>query len=172
MTKRAMNAREYRAHAQAVKAQAPTEIVTLSSGSVWELRRPDLQGFVKTGRVPQSLVAQGMAAWRKNGTIPGGAVPELDDEEVFNSLVFMREIVHDCTVNPKFVEVATADDEIGAAEMLPADFDEIFAWAMGHKGVAGHEGLESFRNGRRGSATGDSLDGEGLQPEAVESAAN
>lgn len=150
-----MNAAEYRENAARIKAQTPGEIVTLASGSVFELRRPDLQGFVMTGRVPQSLLAEGMAAWKKNGTVPAGATaPQLDNDEVINSLIFMREIVHECCVNPKFVEFATADDEIGANEMLPADFTEIFGWAMGHQGVTGLDGLNSFRKGRKRGAAG------------------
>jgi hypothetical protein len=140
-----MSARDYRAHAEGVKSKRPSEIVTLKSGSVFELRRPDLQGYVVTGRLPQSLLAEGLKAWKNKG-LPNAA--SLGDEEIANSLVFMREVVHDYCVKPKFVEFATKDDEIGAADMLREDFTEIFSWAMGYEGVAGLAGLQTFREGR------------------------
>lgn len=149
-----MSAREYRAHAQAQKAEQPTEIVTLKSGSVFELRRPDIQGYVVTGRLPQTLLTEAMAAWKKSGVAPQTLASQLGEQEVVDSLIFMREIVHDACVNPKFVEVATADDEIGAADMLPADFSEIFEWAMGYKGVAGLDNLKTFRNRSERRAAG------------------
>lgn len=138
-----MSAAEYRANAQKKTAeQRPTEIVPLKSGSVFELRRPNLEAFLKTGRMPQSLVRTGMAAWK---TGPQEAAQNMSDDEAVDALEFMRDIVQDCTVKPKFVEVATRADEIGAADMLPEDFDEIYDWAMTHQGVAGIKGLQSFR---------------------------
>lgn len=153
-----MSAAEYRANAEKRKAERPTETVTLKSGSVFELRRPDLSGYMKTGRLPQSLVSQGLSAWNDKKT-PEQVARELNDKDVIESLIFMREIVHDCTVTPKFVEFATNDNEIGAADMLPEDFDEIYAWAMGYKGVAGIAGLQSFRGGQERGASGDRAHG-------------
>lgn len=151
-----MTARDYRANAEKVKAQRPTEIVTLKSGSVFELRRPDLQGYVVTGRVPQSLLAEGMKAWKQQGKVSDEDIKNagLDLEEIADSLVFMREVVHECTVKPKFVEFATNDDEIGAADMLPEDFTEIFNWGMTYQGVAGLTGLQSFRKGQKRRTAG------------------
>jgi hypothetical protein len=147
-----MSARDYRAHAESVKSQRPTEVITLKSGSVFELRRPDLQGYVLTGRVPQSLLLEGMKTWKDK--TPATANRILGDEEIAASLILMREVVHDCTVNPKFVEFATNDNEISASDMLPEDFQEIFSWAMGYEGMAGLTGLQSFLKGRtRGAAS-------------------
>lgn len=167
-----MTAVDYRANAERVKAQRPGEIVTLKSGSVFELRRPDLMGYLGTGRLPQSLVIEGMAAWKKSGSVPSDAeakklAKKLGDKEIIDSLIFMREIVHECCVNPKFVEFATKDDEIGAADMLPEDFTEIFEWATGHKGVAGLAGLQSFRKGRARGTSGTKSRGKKLRPKAV-----
>jgi hypothetical protein len=149
-----MSAAEYRANAEKVKSQRPTEIVELKSGSIFELRRPDLSAYMVTGRLPQSLMREGMQAWNAKKS-PDQIAKELDDKSVIDSLIFMREIVHDCTVKPKFVEFATGDDEIGAADMLPEDFTEIFSWAMGHQGVAGLAGLQSFRPGSERGASGN-----------------
>lgn len=146
-----MSAAEYRANAQKVNDERPTEIVQLKSGSVFELRRPDLQTYMVMGRLPQSLVDIGLRAWKAGAE---KATKELSDEDAADALIFMREIVHDCTVKPKFVEFATNDNEIGAAEMLRQDFDEIYHWAMTHRGVAGIERLQSFRGGQtRGTAS-------------------
>jgi hypothetical protein len=139
-----MSAAKYRAHAQKVSAERPIEVVKLKSGSVFALRRPDLEAFMIMGRLPQSLVNIGIKAWKSGAAKVAG---EMTDQEAQDALIFMREIVHDCTITPKFVEFATNDDEISASEMLKQDFDEIFEWAMGHVGVAGISSLQSFRSG-------------------------
>lgn len=152
-----MSAADYRANAEKIRDQRPTKIVKLTSGSVFELRRPDLQSYMIMGRLPQSLVNVGMKAWKaKQGTNLGETI---NDTEAVDALIFMREIVHDCTVKPKFVEFATSDDEIGASEMLREDFDEIFAWAMNYQGVAGIESLQSFRQGRTRGTVGAGTNG-------------
>lgn len=140
-----MSAAAYRRNAEKVKqVTRPSEVVKLKSGSVFELRRPDLQAFMITGRLPQSLVREGMKAW-KAGAAANKIAAEMGDGEIVDSLIFMREIVQDSIVRPKFVEFAKKDDEISAADMLIEDFNEIFAWAMGHQEVAGVDGLRSFR---------------------------
>lgn len=147
-----MSAAEYRANAERIKADRPTQVVKLKSGSVFELRRPDLSAYMVTGRLPQSLVREGMKAWKTNISADKIA-SDLDDQDVVDSLIFMREIVHDCTVNPRFVEFATEDNQISAADMLVEDFNEIFSWAIGYQGVAGVIGLQTFREGSaRGTA--------------------
>lgn len=145
-----MSAAQYRANARKKNAERVTEIVKLSSGSVFELRRPDLEAYMMMGRLPQSLVNVGIKAWKAG---PQKAAQDLSNEDAADALIFMREIVHDCTVNPKFVEFAVNDNEIGAGDMLKEDFDEIFHWAMTHQGVAGIASLQSFRAGQaRGTA--------------------
>jgi len=168
-----MSAAEYRANARAFKAKAPTETVTLNSGSVFELRRPDLQGALMTGRIPQSLVSEGLAAWQKTGKVSETDVAKhMGEKEVLDSLVFMREVVSECCVNPRFVEFATQDDEIGASDMLPEDFSEIFTWAMTHAGVEGIDALRSFRAGRERGIVGDQSGSEELQPATVSTSEN
>lgn len=151
-----MSAAEYRANAKKKDAERPTEIVQLKSGSVFELRRPDLEAFMVSGRLPQSLVRVGMAAWK---TGPQQAAKALSDQDAIDALDFMCKIVQDCTVRPKFVEFATNDDEIPASEMLKEDFDEIYHWAMTHQGVAGIDGLHSFRAGQKRGTAGAGADG-------------
>ena len=158
-----MSAAEYRAHAKKATPDRPTEIVQLKSGSVFELRRPDLEAYMIMGRLPQSLVNVGVKAWKSGAE---QVAKQMTDEEVQDALVFMREIVHDCTVNPKFVELATSEVEISATDMLKRDFDEIFEWAMSYLGVAGMAGLLSFRGGQKRGVTTDSANGAELGDEA------
>lgn len=153
-----MSAAQYRINAERKRSERPTEIVQLKSGSVFELRRPDLSAYMVTGRLPQTLVREGMKAWKSNVSAETMAA-DLDDDDVVDSLIFMREIVHDSTVNPRFVEFATEDNQISAADMLVEDFNEIFAWAMGHQGVAGLPGLQSFPEGSARGVAGNSASG-------------
>jgi hypothetical protein len=118
-----------------------------------------------------------MKAWKENGNastedVQAAIQQKMQGQELVDSLVFMREIVHQCCVNPKFVEFATEDDEIGAADMLPADFAEIYKWVMNHEGVAGLEGLQTFRQGQERRTSSDSTNGTELHAEAVSSAEN
>jgi hypothetical protein len=164
-----MSGAAYRAHAQKRQAQRPAELVTLKkSGSVFLLRRPDITGMISTGRLPQTLVAEGLAAWKARGIVPADDnPPQLDEQAVLDSLIFMREIVRDACASPRLVELATADDEISAADMLPEDFVEIYQWAMGSQEVK-EKALDSFREGRERTAFGDSPDGALLpEPSAV-----
>lgn len=161
-----MSPAEYRANTEKTKAGRATEIVQLQSGAVFELRRPELYSYMITGRLPQSLVSVGFKAWRKGAE---QATRDLKDEEAADMFVFMREIVHDCTVNPKFVEFAVNDNEIGASDMALEDFNEIFEWAMSHQGVAGLAGLQSFRQGRERRTVTDSVDGAEQRSESEQS---
>jgi hypothetical protein len=122
-----MSAAEYAAHAEQVKEQRPTEIVTLKSGSVFELRRPNLQGYVMTGRLPQSLLLAGIKATKGK--------QDLSEQDAADFPVFAASILRECCVNPKPSEI----------DMLPEDAWEIYMWAMDHKGVVGVDGLRSFR---------------------------
>ena len=148
-----MTAAEYRANAERAKKQRPTEIVTLKSGSVFELRRPDLQAWVMTGRIPQSLLEQGIKAWREQGKV--SATVSIDKPEMVTDIaVFSLAVVQECTVSPRLVEFPDPEkNEIGPQTMLEEDFYEIFNWAMTYQGVTGLDGLKSFRKGRtRGDA--------------------
>lgn len=125
---RPMTAAEYAAHAEQARASRPTQIVTLKSGSVFELRRPNLQGYVMTGRLPQSLLLAGIKATNGN--------EKLSEQDARDFPAFAASILRECCVNPR-------PDEI---DMLPEDAWEIYLWAMTHQGVAGIDGLRSFRS--------------------------
>lgn len=143
-----MSALSYGLHAEGVRVKRPTEIVTLKSGSVFELRRPDLQAWVMTGRVPQSLMEEGMKAWRAQGKTPD-AIKTNNPHVITDAAIFALTVVQECTVNPKLVEFPDPKkNEIGPQTMLEEDFNEIFEWAMTGQGVAGLNGLRTFRKGR------------------------
>lgn len=173
MSQKPMSASAYRANAEKAKAQRSTEIVTLKSGAVFELRRPDLQAWLLTGRLPQSLLNEGLKAWKKTGIVTTEqAAKDLGGEEMIEALVFMQTIVEDCTVSPKYVQFPSGDNEIGPQTLLEEDFMEIFNWAMSGQGVTGLGGLKSFRNRQERRAAGSKSRGKKLQPEAVSNAAN
>lgn len=167
-----MSARDYRAHAETVKAQRPAQIVTLKSGSVFELRRPDLQAWVLTGRIPQSLLEHGMKAWKAQGKIPT-RVADNAPRVVTDLAIFSLMVVQECTVSPRLVEFPDpAKNEIGPQTMLEEDFQEILSWAMAHQGVAGISGLQSFRGGRKRRTPGAKSGRKKLRAETVSTAAN
>jgi len=167
-----MNAAAYRAHAEQVKAQRPSDLVTLKSGSVFELCRPNIQTWVMTGRVPQSLLEAGIKAWKEQGKVPVSA-QKGSPSIVTDSAIFFVRLVQECTVNPKLVEFPDPDkNEIGPETMLDEDFWEIVGWAMTGQGVAGIDGLQTFRAGRKRGTSGSRSKRKKLQPETVSSAAN
>lgn len=167
-----MSAANYRAHAEQVKSGRPTEVVTLKSGSVFELRRPNIQAWVMTGRVPQSLLERGMKSWQESGKVPTAAQTN-NPEVVIDAAVFALMVVQECTVSPRLVEFPDPDkNEIGPVTMLEEDFNEIFGWAMSYQGVAGLEGLQSFRPRRERRAAGSKPNRKKLRAEAVSTAAN
>lgn len=171
MSQKPMNAQQYRAHAEEVKAARPTEIVTLKSGAVFELRRPNLQAWVMTGRVPQSLLEEGMKSWKAQGKVPQTAPGK--PEMVIDAAVFALMVVQECTVNPRLVEFPDPEkNELGPQTMLEEDFNEIFSWAMNYQGVAGLDGLKSFRAGSERRVAGAKSRRKKLQPEAVSVAEN
>lgn len=149
-----MTAAEYAAHAESVQSGRPTQIVTLKSGAVFELRKPDIEALVILGIVPQSLLNMGMEAWEKNGVNMGKPVSRASQgRETLEKLELMREVVADACVQPPF-------NETTAKFMLKQDFIEIFEWATGNLGVAGLAGLQTFRPGSERGIVGDSVDSE------------
>jgi hypothetical protein len=131
--------------------------VLVPSGFRWDLRAPDLQGYVMTGRMPQSLLDQFLKSAEKRGVVPDDlkAMSDLkesyertppDADEAMNALIFMRELVREACVNPRIVVGGTADDEIDPSEMHPDDFKFIVDWCLSHMGVTGVAGLQTFRN--------------------------
>lgn len=158
-----MTAAQYAAHSEKVKAQQSPEpkIVTLKSGSVFELRRIDLKGMVQLGVIPHSLVSESLKALQAKGNYRPSDTTELK----IDGLILQREVVAACCVMPPF-------NEETAKSFLTEDFEEIYLWAMSHQGVEGAKALETFRKGRkRGTSRGRS-NGKKLQPTTESTATN
>lgn len=165
-----MTAAEYRAIAEAKRAEQQTYIVPLKSGSVFELRRPNLQVWVMTGRVPQSLLEGAQKAWQEQGKVEPG---KKGFSIAADSGVFFVNLVQYCTVSPRLVEFPDPDkNEIGPETMLDEDFFEIVGWAMNHEGVAGIAGLQSFREGRERGTVSAGADGSEHVPENIQPVTN
>jgi len=167
MATKPMTAAEYAAHAEAVEAKRPTVVKTLKSGSVFELRKPDLQRMTVLGLIPQSLIDEGLSAWEESGVRPRVDKSNLriTADAAKNGLITMREVVRAACVMPPF-------NEITAKSFLKEDFDEIYYWAMGHEEGPAVDGLRTFRKGRKRRITNRRVDGEKLQPETISTAAN
>lgn len=158
-----MTAAEYAAHAEKVKAKeaGPTEIVTLKSGSVFELRKVDLKGMVQLGLIPQTLVSESLKALEGQGKYTPPDTVNLKIE----SLILQREVVAAACVMPPF-------NEETAKSFLREDFEEIYLWALGHQGVEGAQALKSFRKGRKRGTARSRNDGQELQSTTVSAATN
>lgn len=155
---KANSAAEYRK--RPATTEGTTQLVTLPSGYVWELRAPNILAYMATGRYPQSLVNKGLEAWKKNGVLPEDKqlevgkkiVKEMSDGEISQTLIFMRTLVQDACVKPRIVVGGVGEDELDPIEVDPADFKFIFSWCIKHGGVQGIEALENFR-GRQSRGT-------------------
>lgn len=158
-----MTAAQYAAHSERVKAQQSPEpeIVTLKSGSVFELRRIDLKGMVQLGIIPHSLVSESLKALQNRGSYKPADNPELK----IDGLILQREVVAACCVMPPF-------NEETAKAFLREDFEEIYNWAMSHQGVEGAEALTNFRKGRKRGTSRSRTNGKELQPTPVSDHAN
>jgi len=160
-----MSAAEYIAHAENVDKERPTEIKTLSSGAVFELRRPDLERLVILGLVPQSLLEEGVKAWEAGGLKEKSSL-SLSMKDTQRGLILMREVVADVCVSPPF-------NEATAKYFLKEDFNEIYHWAMKPPEGPATEGLRKFRKGRKGrNAVATGADGSELRTETISTAAN
>lgn len=168
---KATSASEYRKRKST--SDRPTQLVTVPSGFVWELRAPNILAYMATGRYPQSLVNKGLESFKANSTIKDKQafgeeiIKKSTDEEIAQTLIFMRQIVTDACVNPRIVVGGVGEDELDPVEIDPDDFRFIFNWCMTHGGVPGVEGLESFREGSKRRTSGSKSNGKKLRRKAV-----
>lgn len=145
-------------YAQAVEKGRKDEVleyVPMKSNPefLWGLRRVDLQAWVLTGRLPQSLLEEGMKAWRELKIIKGD-VPDaeqlmagMSDKDVLGSMIVMREVVREAAADPR---IGDGPGEVLPINVDPRDFMFIFQWATG----AGLDGLRTFRGRQeRGTAS-------------------
>lgn len=154
-----MTAGQYRKLMQKKRAKLPTELVTAPTGMVFEMRRPDLNAYIVTGRYPQSLVNEGIKALKEAGIAPTdpqaaeAITKSLDSEEFTEALIFMRELVRESCVYPKIVLGAQGDDEIDPSEIDIEDFNHLVGWCLNYTGVENAAGIRSFRQQRKSSVS-------------------
>lgn len=170
----ATTAEEYRRLASLARAKReadqPTELVDVPSGAKWLMRRPDIQGYVLTGVYPQSLVNEAMVSLKKGGAVSESAVAEnLDVKDTVDLLVFARDLTLKALVYPK---IGYNDDEVLPSEIDPEDFKYAMRWCMTHQGVAGIDGLRSFRQGRERGTVANRPDGKKLRSKSVKPVKN
>lgn len=163
---KASSAAEYRKRQS--NTEGGTQLVTVPSGFVWELRPPNILAYIATGRYPQSLVNKARKAWKKTGILPTNKageelIKESSDEEVAQLLIFMRTLVQDACVKPRIVVGGMGEDELDPVEVDPTDFKFIFSWCMSYGGVPGIESLESFRGGQQRGTSSVESDGKKLR---------
>lgn len=152
---KAMTASQYRKLLQKKREATPAEPVTVPSGMVFMMIRPDLQAYIVTGRYPQSLVHEGIKVLRERGIAPtdpkaiSAIGSSLEPEEFNNALIFLREMVRECCVSPRIVVGAQGDDEIEPGEIDIDDFNYMVEWCVNYKGVKNAEGIRNFRAERQ-----------------------
>lgn len=115
---------------------------TSPSGMVWRLRRPNLQMFVTNGVLPLNLASKIARGDGKTSTFE-----TLSDDEQAKLIAFANQVIGYCAVDPKIVEVAENDDEIGFKDVELDDYEALVKWALPGGGES--ENLEAFRGERQ-----------------------
>jgi hypothetical protein len=107
----------------------PTAAITLA-GFTFVGRRLPLQKWIRSGRLPQGILAQIL----DDQTSADGITPELPPDEVIAAVRFQRDAVCYCVVEPKIVTHGQpGDDEISyqaLCEASPELIDELIGWAL------------------------------------------
>lgn len=124
------------------------ELVKLPSGIEFELMRIDVQVYVRSGRVPDSLLKRGIAGWKKLAhlveTNPED-LSEKDSQDAVGGLIFMRDVVNEACLNPRLVINGEADDELDPKFLSQEDFMFIFQFATNQLKGGPAESLSNFR---------------------------
>lgn len=165
-----MKASEYRKR----KAKAElTAQITLPSGAVFTMRRPPLDLWIASGKVPQSFLRAMLQAQEAG---PNADV-NLSADETIDGLTFVTESVIYACVEPRVALNPESDDVLDLAELDTDDFQFLTGWVQqGCPGVPVRtksggevqvESLQRFRQKRPGgSAAGDIADGGEVRAEA------
>ncbi len=115
--------------------------LTLPSGFVFTVRRPNLRTFAASGRMPQSLLEVMIAAESRGATEVRSN--ELPPEEVADLLKFQAEVVKKACLIPRIVENPTTAEEIRFEDIDDEDFAYLAQWCNG--GSVEGENFEQFR---------------------------
>jgi hypothetical protein len=112
-------------------------MLTLPSGMIIKVQRPNVGAWIRSGRVPQTVVQAMLGAVKSGGDAKSPAdamkfMKTLGQEQLFDVMKFMRDLVVETVLEPRIVENAPPDseDEISPGEIPDEDFDFIAQWAM------------------------------------------
>jgi|SRR5215213_2012693 len=157
-------------------AAAKSNLLTLPSGAVVEVKRPGPEVYLKFGQMPQALVS--LLVKTKNpdqlehATVMA-SFAQLSDEEFKQYMLFARDIVAASVVRPKIVVGATGEDEIDPSDIPPGDFWHLVSWAaLAARGIPvqttkGDTTVEAVETFRPEQGVSDALSGSvPLPPEA------
>lgn len=124
-----MKASEYR-HRQ--QAAAVTGDITLPSGAVFKMRRPPLDVWMASGRIPQSFLRAMLEV--QQGT--GGANAQFSVEETLDGMTFLTEAVIYAAVEPRLAMQSDDSEVLLLADLDPEDFRFLTSWIQaGSPGV-------------------------------------
>lgn len=157
-------------------AEKPTAVepvpVPMPSGATFLLRVPDITGYAMTGRMPQALTSTFIEAAESRGLKKldevkknvAAVAEEISLSDAKESLIFVRDIVCEAVVSPKFGD---GPGEIPYSKFKTEDFKFVFQWVLQHSGVAGLAGLQSFRSRRERRASKSRSNRKKLRRETV-----
>ena len=113
------------------EAREQGDVITLSSGLVVRLKRPEITKLIARGLVPATLVQRFMAIDQS-----GGDTSKLKAEDIESILQFQRIVAIEAMISPKIVTNPDYDNnEIDIEDLESTDLEEI--WAYGNGGLEG-----------------------------------
>ena len=118
-----MNAKQYRRLRQQVEKTAD---VVLPSGAVFTLRRPSLDLWIASGRMPQTFLKAMLEA--QNATL--AAQVHFSADEQIDGIHFVRDLVCYACVNPRVAVHPQSEDELDIAELSPEDYAFLSNWVQ------------------------------------------
>lgn len=157
-----MKARDYRRLRQQREVTAD---VTLPSGAVFTLRRPSLDLWIASGRMPQTFLR---AMLETQQATPGAQVV-FSAEETMDGIHFVRDLVCFACVSPRVATNPTSEDVLDLAELDAADYQFLASWVQAgspdvpvqtESGEVPQEGVARFRQKQPGRAASAGDDGQ------------
>jgi len=157
-----MKARDYRRLRQQREVTAE---VTLPSGAVFTLRRPSLDLWIASGRMPQTFLR---AMLETQQATPGAQVV-FSAEETMVGIHFVRDLVCFACVSPRVAINPASEDVLDLAELDAADYQFLASWVQAgspdvpvttENGEVPQEGVARFRQKQPGRAASSGDDGQ------------
>lgn len=123
-------------------------MVTSPTGMEWQVRRPNIDMFVKSGVLPAGLSEKlFLAKTGGNSTDLMASLKTLSPYETLQLMEFRAALLRYICINPRIVEVPQADNEIAYGAVTEGDVEALSDWAI--KGGERALGLGKFPGGRQ-----------------------